>query len=146
MQLLLFSLTCPGRARNIGRHRKGRRVETVDGNANHEHCGHCRADTRIQRNPCGRVLVLVPSSPGMGNRVEKSDNISYPLARRVVAIHPMALQHTDSGMDPPREAAAPRPSLWQLGMPSSLEIASPVKRHKHEKTLIKRVQNVRLDS
>jgi hypothetical protein len=71
----------------------------------------------------------------MDIHVEKSDNISYLLARKVAAIHPMVPQHTDSGMDLPREAAIPHPSLWQLGMLSSLEIASPIIRYKKSSLL-----------
>lgn len=134
------SHTFPDRARSIDRRRKDRRVETADDNGNREHCVRSRADTRIPPNPCGRAAAPVPSSLDTGTRVGISGSTFCLPARTAVAIRPTVPQHTDSATGPPKEAEGPRSSRWRLGMPSSLEIASPVDETRVKIFLLNRVR------
>lgn len=127
-----IKITFLGQVRNIDRRHKDRQVGTVDGNANREHYGHCRADTHIQPIPCGQVSAPVPSSPDMDIHVGKSGSIFYLPASKVTAIRPMVLRHTGSVMGLPKEVATPRSSQWPPNMPSNLKIASPVKDIKND--------------
>jgi len=122
--------TCPGRARNTVRLRTVRRAGTVDGTASRARCGHCRADTRTRRNPCGPVAAPVPSSPGTGTRAGISGNTSRLPASRAAAIRPTVRPRTGFGTGRPTAVATPRP-LWRPpATVDSLATASrsPVKR------------------